>query len=242
MHNDQTQSTFQAPNSHNISFNVSKNAQPPNRSPKQQQQQQNNQSQQPSTFNISPKKGQNQRQRSSPASTTTTSLNNILATPNNNISNRQSFAQQLTNSKSALALKNVVNKQKRKMKGLPDINESHEEKEKVIFTTTAEIIAPMTIVHGKIRITDRTISFIPDIEQKTDNIKINNGYNLALNPPNLERMPSTPSFTRADTKYGSTRGLDDKYWIAVNVASSYEQVGGTRYKLMNSKNIWLINE
>ncbi len=46
--------------------------------------QQNNQSQQPSTFNISPKKGQNQRQRSSPASTyTTTSLNNILAIPNN---------------------------------------------------------------------------------------------------------------------------------------------------------------
>ncbi len=41
-------------------------------------------------------------------------------------------------------------------------------------------------------------------------------------------MPSTPSFTRADTKYDSTRGLDDKYWIAVNLAS-YEQVGGTRY-------------
>ena len=53
-------------------------------------------------------------------------------------------------------------------------------------------------------------------------------------------MTNSVSFLNANQQFPSSQGEDDKYWIAVNVASSYEQVGGTRYKLMNAKNVWSI--
>ena len=61
-----------------------------------------------------------------------------------------------------------------------------------------------------------------------------------MDPPDLEKVNST-SFERAQKQFRSGCGEDDKYWLAVNVASSYEQVGGTRYKLMNAKNVWTID-
>lgn len=93
----------------------------------------------------------------------------------------------------------------------------------------------MTVVGGKIRITDKTITFIPNQEQPQTQFT-----NLAVEPPDLEKM-STASFERANERFRATQGLDDMYWVAVNVASSYQQVGGTRYKLMNAKNIWTID-
>ena len=98
----------------------------------------------------------------------------------------------------------------------------------------------MTIVRGKIRITNRTIAFIPDRSQPQNSSGKANTENLALNPPNLEKNTSS-SFERAQKLFRGGCGEDDKYWLAVNVASSYEQVGGTRYKLMNAKNVWTID-
>ena len=98
----------------------------------------------------------------------------------------------------------------------------------------------MTVVRGKIRITDRTITFIPDHEQPETQQGAGTPINLALHPPELEQATSA-SFERANDRFKSSRGQDDVYWVAVNVASSYQQVGGTRYKLMNAKNVWTID-
>eukprot|EP01083_Nonionella_stella_P006087 17617_1 len=145
-----------------------------------------------------------------------------------------------------------------------------------LLVEPCELVAPMTRIRGKFKLTTVSITFVPD-QLQPDKPGTSHRINLAQHPPPLYASKSTsptctvykpmetqtintlslsndPNNTNEDERSKSQleamvlncnnsnkKKLND-YWIAVNACSSYQQVGGTRYRLVNAHRFWFVEE
>ena len=231
------------------------------------------------------------------------------------------------------------------LEDIDDINDSELtgiKDDATILIKSCELIAPMTRIRGKFKLTSTSITFVPDQQQPIRSKRCENEINLAMHPPplaaskstsptsqfytkvnaqtlntftfssnsSLHSTPSNPNKDKdKDKDTGTTPKLTEKdsendyeiklndnesiqsfqsyatetisnassnhsnvsqleqmvlsnhssgrgsrarrnsndndlkeYWIATNVCSSYQQVGGTRYRLMSAHRFWFIDE
>eukprot|EP01083_Nonionella_stella_P106069 305586_1 len=73
-----------------------------------------------------------------------------------------------------------------------------------LLIETCELIAPMTRIRGKFKLTSTSITFIPDQHQPDKNKSTQHEINLAMNPPPLyaskSTSPTSLMYKRIETK------------------------------------------
>jgi len=192
------------------------------------------------------------------------------------------------------------------VKSAEEIKEELDDQD-ILLIEPAEMIAPMTRIRGKLKLTSTSITFIPDQDQASTSFRNKDEINLATNPPPLPMSPhvnssrartasyglingnggnkyisklnlnqslsnAAPSVTPSahldmendtnlartpktgrsgadgednfafDEKLDAASGGNQQYWVTTSVCSSYQQVGGTRYRLMTAHRFWFIDE
>ena len=105
-----------------------------------------------------------------------------------------------------------------------EIKEEQDDQD-VILIEKAELIAPMTRIRGRFKLTSTSITFIPDQEQES-NVKNRDEINLAMNPPPLPMSPHLNS--------SQARGRSSSYGV-VKLANLKSNPSGS------SKNLLLPN-